>query len=422
MNERKCILSMIATKTSLTLESHVKRKPVKFVKKLFIPVKEYPTYNFIGLILGPKGNTQKKMEKETGAKILLRGKGSGEPDPLEEELHVLVEADNQGALSAAVAMIEKLLVPVADQENDHKRAQLAELAKMRGTYKDNNTCDLCKEQGHKKYACPLQDSTFKAVCCDICGSFGHSTLNCSMSISHHISKTLQGSSGVAFDTKDKSNKEVDPANLYVGYLPQAIDEKRLKELFLPLGKILKTTVVRDQSTGLSKGYGFVKFESPSDAAAAVTYMYGYKMDGQMLAVRIAGQKPGPDSLNSGHVPIPSSHIAVPFNNISGQTPSIYGPVIPMPPEAPFSTMNNESLCFPWTSSYFGQNINVPRTEAVNIPPYVLSSSTNPRLASKFSSDYDFCDRIPVSLPNLISQFPGHPDYPGSQFKSYFSQQ
>lgn len=51
-------------------------KPEKKTKKLFIPLKEYPGYNFIGLIIGPRGNTQKRMEKETGCKIAIRGKGS----------------------------------------------------------------------------------------------------------------------------------------------------------------------------------------------------------------------------------------------------------------------------------------------------------------------------------------------------------
>jgi splicing factor 1 len=37
-------------------------KPVYKEAKLFIPVKDYPGYNFIGLILGPRGNTQKRME------------------------------------------------------------------------------------------------------------------------------------------------------------------------------------------------------------------------------------------------------------------------------------------------------------------------------------------------------------------------
>lgn len=37
---------------------------------------EYPDYNFIGLIIGPRGMTQKQMERDTGAKIAIRGRGS----------------------------------------------------------------------------------------------------------------------------------------------------------------------------------------------------------------------------------------------------------------------------------------------------------------------------------------------------------
>ncbi|KAL0371681.1 UNVERIFIED_CONTAM: Splicing factor-like protein 1 [Sesamum calycinum] len=126
--------------------------------------------------------------------------------------------------------------------------------------------------------------------CDACGSIGHPTSNCG----------------------------------------------RLKELFLPFGKITKTTVVKDQTTGLSKGYGFVKFENPLDAAAAMAYMNGYKMDGKMLAVRVAGQKPVPGPLHPGNAPTHSSHTNVPCNALC-QKSSIYGPPTSILPEAPFST-------------------------------------------------------------------------------------
>ena len=37
----------------------------KKIRKIYVPVKEYPDYNFIGLILGPRGFTQRQMEQET---------------------------------------------------------------------------------------------------------------------------------------------------------------------------------------------------------------------------------------------------------------------------------------------------------------------------------------------------------------------
>ena len=97
------------------------------------------------------------MERETGAKIVIRGKGSAKegrlpqkrdmrPDPGEnEELHVLVEADNADSLERAAGMVEKLLVPVDEGLNEHKRAQLRELAALNGTIRDDEFCRLCGE-------------------------------------------------------------------------------------------------------------------------------------------------------------------------------------------------------------------------------------------------------------------------------------
>lgn len=49
---------------------------VKVSDKVMIPQEEHPDINFVGLLIGPRGNTLKAMEKDTGAKIIIRGKGS----------------------------------------------------------------------------------------------------------------------------------------------------------------------------------------------------------------------------------------------------------------------------------------------------------------------------------------------------------
>ena len=41
-----------------------------------VPVEQYPEYNFVGRILGPRGLTAKQLEQDTGCKIMVRGKGS----------------------------------------------------------------------------------------------------------------------------------------------------------------------------------------------------------------------------------------------------------------------------------------------------------------------------------------------------------
>ncbi|KAM3176919.1 hypothetical protein ACTXT7_005561 [Hymenolepis weldensis] len=80
---------------------------VTLQRKVFIPVKENPTYNFVGRLLGPRGLTAKQMEQDLGCKIMVRGKGSmrdkrkedqnrGKPnwEHLQEELHVLVSVED----------------------------------------------------------------------------------------------------------------------------------------------------------------------------------------------------------------------------------------------------------------------------------------------------------------------------------------
>uniref|UniRef100_A0A7S4M4P2 Branchpoint-bridging protein n=1 Tax=Vannella robusta TaxID=1487602 RepID=A0A7S4M4P2_9EUKA len=153
-------------------------------KKIPIPIEKFPEYNFIGLIIGPRGLTQKKMEKESGAKIAIRGKGSmkdgkgrmsGKMNPGDDEpLHVLITAETNESLKKAEEMVRKLLVPVEEGKNEHKRQQLETLARINGTLRDNLwkqgdddsrndspsiSCSLCGENSHPTRDCPLKGIT-----------------------------------------------------------------------------------------------------------------------------------------------------------------------------------------------------------------------------------------------------------------------
>ncbi|XP_037602455.1 protein quaking-A isoform X6 [Sebastes umbrosus] len=147
---------------------------VHLQEKLFVPVKEYPDYNFVGRILGPRGLTAKQLEAETGCKIMVRGKSSmrdkkkeeqnrGKPnwEHLNEDLHVLITVeDTQGRaeikMRRAVEEVKKLLVPAAEGEDNLKKMQLMELAILNGTYRDNNikTPAAAAAQGQRLIAAP----------------------------------------------------------------------------------------------------------------------------------------------------------------------------------------------------------------------------------------------------------------------------
>ncbi|KAK9273787.1 hypothetical protein L1049_018597 [Liquidambar formosana] len=101
-------------------------KPLLKEARVPIPVKEYPGYNFLGLIFGSGSDTQKRLEKETGTKIRVYGTkaDTGEKDEIVspeekeihgayEELYVLISADTYEKVDAAVALIELLVTPVS---------------------------------------------------------------------------------------------------------------------------------------------------------------------------------------------------------------------------------------------------------------------------------------------------------------------
>lgn len=358
----------------------------KFYKKLYIPSKEYPEYNFVGLIIGPRGNTQKRMEKETGAKIYLRGKGSERegrqkiPKPFDnDDLHVLVEAGSQGSLDAAVAMVEKLLIPVEDGRNVHKLGQLQELAILNGTLRNKGSissgkmkCDVCGDASHSTSACPLTASDPGGNTNEHEVNFP-SELKCAFSAfsapevpnsnTHSFADTASGSS--------KPKKEIDYTNLYVGCLPHSVDENKLVELFSPIGQICESKVIRDKNTGLSRGYGFVRYFDHMKATMAVTQMNGYKIDGKMLVVRTAGIIPSHDKPKTwtgglfSQLPQYPGYAAIVQSN-PGPTcwPGPPGSVL-QPPVASFVKDNSNSA---YHNPFRGQSSSVPSGPIYQPPP------------------------------------------------------
>ncbi|KAL7829374.1 hypothetical protein AOLI_G00302590 [Acnodon oligacanthus] len=125
-------------------------KNIKLKERVLIPVKQYPKFNFVGKILGPQGNTIKRLQEETGAKISVLGKGSmrdkakeeglrrsGEPKyaHLSMELHVFIEVfapAPEAYLRMAHAMeeIKKFLFP--DMMDEICQEQFMEMGYLNG--------------------------------------------------------------------------------------------------------------------------------------------------------------------------------------------------------------------------------------------------------------------------------------------------
>ncbi|KAK5109191.1 hypothetical protein LTR62_007276 [Meristemomyces frigidus] len=169
------------------------RRPTKTQEKVYVPVNDYPEINFIGLLIGPRGNTLKKMETESGAKIAIRGKGSvkegkGKSDAAhasnqDEDLHCLIMADTEDKVNKAKKLIHNVIETAAsipEGQNTLKRNQLRELAALNGTLRDdeNQACQNCGEIGHRKYDCPQARNFTASIICRVCGNAGHMARDC----------------------------------------------------------------------------------------------------------------------------------------------------------------------------------------------------------------------------------------------------
>ncbi|GAB1314851.1 Branchpoint-bridging protein [Madurella fahalii] len=169
------------------------RRPTKTQEKVYVPVNDYPEINFIGLLIGPRGNTLKKMEAESGAKIAIRGKGSvkegkGRSDAAhssnqEEDLHCLIMADTEEKVNKAKKLIHNIIETAAsipEGQNELKRNQLRELAALNGTLRDdeNQACQNCGQIGHRKYDCPEKQNFTANIICHVCGNAGHMARDC----------------------------------------------------------------------------------------------------------------------------------------------------------------------------------------------------------------------------------------------------
>ncbi|XP_054725305.1 KH domain-containing, RNA-binding, signal transduction-associated protein 3-like isoform X1 [Anastrepha obliqua] len=124
------------------------QKPIKVTQKVFVPVKQFPKFNFTGKILGPKGNSLRRLQDETQCKIVIKGRNSIRDRAKEEELResgdpryahlnkslyveictIAPPAECYARIAYALAEIRKYLVP--DKNDDVSHEQLLELMEI----------------------------------------------------------------------------------------------------------------------------------------------------------------------------------------------------------------------------------------------------------------------------------------------------
>jgi len=81
------------------------------------------------------------------------------------------------------------------------------------------------------------------------------------------------------------------SKLFVGGLPWAVTDERLREAFASYGEITEAKVILDRETGRSRGFGFVTYSAESEAQSALE-MNGRDLDGRTIRVDIAHGRGG----------------------------------------------------------------------------------------------------------------------------------
>ena len=88
-------------------------------------------------------------------------------------------------------------------------------------------------------------------------------------------------------------------NLIINYLPQTLADDELKTLFLSMGPIKTSKIVRDRATGYSYGFGFVDFQNAEDAQKAIETLNGTQL--QNKTIKVAYARPSGETIKGANL-------------------------------------------------------------------------------------------------------------------------
>ena len=131
---------------------------------------------------------------------------------------------------------------------------------------------------------------------------------------------------VNWATQPGTQQKIDTSkhfHVFVGDLSPEVDNKALKEAFVPFGEISDAKVIRDPQTLKSKGYGFVSYPKREEAERAIEQMNGQWLGRRTIRTNWATRKP--TDMQAGYYKPSVDEI---FNQTGPENSSVYVGNIP----------------------------------------------------------------------------------------------
>ncbi|XP_062339062.1 CUGBP Elav-like family member 2 isoform X5 [Osmerus eperlanus] len=104
------------------------------------------------------------------------------------------------------------------------------------------------------------------------------------------SQSLLQQQGAAGSQKEGQCQGPEGANLFIYHLPQEFGDQDILQMFMPFGNVVSAKVFIDKQTNLSKCFGFVSYDNPVSAQAAIQAMNGFQIGMKRLKVQLKRSK------------------------------------------------------------------------------------------------------------------------------------
>ncbi|XP_073460510.1 CUGBP Elav-like family member 1 isoform X6 [Aquarana catesbeiana] len=101
-------------------------------------------------------------------------------------------------------------------------------------------------------------------------------------------QSLLSQQGISAAGSQKEGPE--GANLFIYHLPQEFGDQDILQMFMPFGNVVSAKVFIDKQTNLSKCFGFVSYDNPVSAQAAIQSMNGFQIGMKRLKVQLKRSK------------------------------------------------------------------------------------------------------------------------------------